>query len=951
MKNRTFHIAVVILLVLAFSSFANPQTVRAATTWTVTSLGDGAANAANCNGPDCRLRDAIAAALVGDTIDFAVTGTINLTAGQLSISKSLAINGPGADLLTIDAGGASRVISVTGNVTVALKGMTLTGGNNQTPESGSNYWGGGLYVLGVPAQTLVTLDKMVITGNTLSNAAGYNFGGGLYLRDGFFEIRNSEISNNTIVSSSGTTQGAGIYFRGGSLLIVNSTISGNTAGAEVGSGEGGGLHISTGGTATLVHVTIAGNSAGDVAGGIYVHPDAVGVNVQKLLLADNSAGDHAPDCLTDTVPLTSLDYNLIENTSYCTIEGTTTHDISGTDPLLGSLADNGGTTRTMALLEGSPAIDAGGDIACNTADQRGIPRPQGYHCDIGAYEYFVPCYVDKNASGAGNGHSWEDAYTDLQSALAVSACYQTWVASAFYYPTSGSDRTISFNILPGAQVYGGFDGTETALDERDPAAHVTWLSGDIGAGGTQTDNSYHVVTMNGNGGSIVTDTTVLDGFTITAGYANGAGNEGRGGGLLCNGLGAVDHDCSPTLHQLNFVANYAMIGGGGVSNSGGFQGRSSPTFTEVTFANNTAGIWGGAVYNDGSYGGLSSPTLIDVTFLENNVLGTGGGAIANIGTDGGNSSPVLGNVTIAGNSGPKGGAIYNDAFTDGTSSPKLANVTVFDNSAQSGGAIYSSAADGGTSAATLDNVILWGNTAYVEGPEIWLADGASSTLNNSLVQGGCDSIAGAICGTGNLDSDPMLGDLRFNGGFTQTMALPPESPAIDAGDDATCAAFPVDGLDQRGLRRPQGPHCDIGAFEWVQPVLPLLRLFPYDGGEACPWEPVGVTLALSDLTRSNDAFDPSKVTLTFNDVDVTRAARVSQTATYPASHATLAYTPTSVSSSGVNSVSFMYPTDGPSVTVEWRYRLALCGIFDVPIPDFLDPIIPLPVSPRDRGTP
>ena len=113
------------------------------------------------------------------------------------------------------------------------------------------------------------------------------------------------------------------------------------------------------------------------------------------------------------------------------------------------------------------------------------------------------------------------------------------------------------------------------------------------------------------------------------------------------------------------------------------------------------------------------------------------------------------------------------------------------------------------------------------------------TLKNTIV---ANSPAGGNCsgaitdGGGNLsypdttcpgiNSDPMLGPLQNNGGPTQTMALLPGSAAIDAANDAICAAPPVNNLDQRGITRPQGPHCDIGAYEAMLPstraYLPLI---------------------------------------------------------------------------------------------------------------------------------
>lgn len=121
-------------------------------------------------------------------------------------------------------------------------------------------------------------------------------------------------------------------------------------------------------------------------------------------------------------------------------------------------------------------------------------------------------YVNLAARGNGDGSSWQKAYRDLQDALAVAPgnC-EIWVARGTYYPTTDSERSATFQLKKGVSLYGGFAGREKSRALRNWQANKTVLSGDLGRKKNRSDNSYHVVT--GATGAI------LDGFTITGGYA------------------------------------------------------------------------------------------------------------------------------------------------------------------------------------------------------------------------------------------------------------------------------------------------------------------------------------------------------------------------------------------------------------------------------------------------
>jgi hypothetical protein len=257
-------------------------------------------------------------------------------------------------------------------------------------------------------------------------------------------------------------------------------------------------------------------------------------------------------------------------------------------------------------------------------------------------------------------------------------------------------------------------------------------------------------------------------------------------GSSCGG-GMYNQDSSPVLTNVTFSGNSArhMVSldssdGGGMCSSGG-----SPVLTDVTFRGNSAD-YGGGMANEGG----SSPALTNVTFHGNHAEIIGGGMYNQ------DSSPVLTNVTFSGNVGDGGGGgMYN-----WSSSPTLMNTTFNDNSVWVG--------DGGGisnvfgSSPIIRNSILYGDG----GGEIY-SHSSTPAVSYSDVQGGYP-------GVGNIDADPLLGPLANNGGFTQTMALGAGSPAIDAGDDTTCAA-----TDQRGVPRPQRSHCDLGAYEVTPPAI------------------------------------------------------------------------------------------------------------------------------------
>ncbi len=325
-------------------------------------------------------------------------GTMNIT--NSTFSNNTALNGGGA---------------ISNGENLSITGSTFTG--NSTASALSD--GGAISNSG----GALTITSSVITGNSTANRGGGIYHNSAVISGTSLSITDSTISNNTANSDNNTTgDGGGLFLTGtGSGSISGSTISGNSVGGTSSAGDGGGIDVSL--PLTLTNSTISGNSSVRNGGGIYatggstatvtiesctiVNNTAVTgggvnrgsttnpVNLRNSIFANNTAST-APDVSGSVV---SQGYNLIENTTGATITGDTATNITGVDPNLGPLVDNGGPTLTHALLAGSPAVDKGGTTdliidqrgSIRTFDNAAIPNAVGGNgTDIGAFEVELP---------------------------------------------------------------------------------------------------------------------------------------------------------------------------------------------------------------------------------------------------------------------------------------------------------------------------------------------------------------------------------------------------------------------------------------------------------------------------------------------------------------------------------------------------------------------------------
>ncbi len=355
-------------------------------------------------------------------------------------------------------------------------------------------------------------------------------------------------------------------------------------------------------------------------------------------------------------------------------------------------------------------------------------------------------FVDEKAVGANTGDSWNDAFTDLQDALLSINSGEIWVAAGSYKP--GSTRTDTFNLRNNVALYGGFSGTETALEQRDMVMNITILNGDLldddyyrfvnghAVWSNAGDNSNHIVS-----GINVNDTAVLDGFVIAHGWAISAG----GGGLLIR-------SGSPTIINTRIDGSSGYVGGGA-----SVEQASAPSFTNCEFRDNSGDIgFGGAMYITGA----SNVTFSNCHFEGNAAIGTqspagSGGALY---VDFGSSVSIIGSSFVRNITG------YRTNTTDGTNPTtggaimaggdvSVRDSTFIANKSHMGGAIYA------YNGLTLINNIFNGNAVTTApgsagggyGGAIVLL-GPSSVTNNTITSNS------ATEGTGGVIASVAVGE-------------------------------------------------------------------------------------------------------------------------------------------------------------------------------------------------
>jgi hypothetical protein len=461
----------------------------------------------------------------------------------------------------------------------------------------------------------------------------------------------------------------------------------------------------------------------------------------------------------------------------------------------------------------------------------------------------VTRYVNAGlTTGANNGTSWADAYRTsdgLRLAIAAStAGDEIWVAAGTYKPTPTATRTIAFTPRTGIAVYGGFGGTETDRSQRNIAANVTILSGDLANNDPIiTDNSHNVVRGNGT-----TNAGTFDGFTVTGGNANGssASDSDRGGGMIfLNGANATIRNCIIT-------GNRVIFGGGGT-----YLRSASPTFVDCVWRSNAGASFGGAIDMFTN----CAPTFTRCEFSNNAANRAGGVEVF------GTCNPLFTNCVFRNNNAGSatGGALY----IASSSTVTIRNCTFASNTTtgSSGSAITTTG-----STTRIFNSIVWGNT----GP----GGSTANQVAGSTTLAGSSNIQGGFTGEGNINLAPgfvsqATGDLRLLAG----------SPCIDAANNTNVDVNNVLDflLQTRRVDDPAtidtgigtAPIADMGAIEYQPPAGPTCDTIDFnnDGSSFDPQDVdaffsvfsegdcIPTTATCNDIDFNNDAslFDPCDV--------------------------------------------------------------------------------------------
>jgi hypothetical protein len=762
-----------------------------------------------------------------NTIEFGVSGEINLTAILPAIGNNLTLSVPQNETVIVNGNSLGSVFSINSGQTVSIYGLSITGGSAGNPSDGG----------GIDNSGTLTVSDSTLSGNLAS------LGGGIY-NSGSLTVNNSTISSNNANSG-----GGGGIDNAGSLTVNNSTLSGNSGAYGGGilsqSGTvividctlydnlvGGGIYNQSG-SAAVLNSTITGNTVsgpGNQGGGI---ENTAKLTLQDTIVAGNLAliGAVDPDFAGSVSSSLTIDgatytegYNIIGNNAGSTgftngVNGDQVGSLSpnNINPELGPLQNNGGPTETMALLSNSPAINAGVPNLSSLSeyDQRGpgFDREAGGRVDIGAFEsdFLVgPAASISPSNGDNQTGTIDQTYgTDLAVEVAdlngnpISGESVTFtapigaggtfagnqasvtittnavgVATAPAFTANGTTGSVSIAVSAGAIAaslsltnanpdWGG-SFTVTSLTDSNPSGggDGSGTSGDLRYTLNQADNSggNETVTLAAGLAGTIDLAAVLPNISANVSLVEPLANAVTVDGDNLGTVFTIDGGETVSLSGLTITGGNASNNSGG-NNGGGIYNLGTATVSDCTVSGNSAN-YGGGIFNSGTL------TVSDSTILGNSVP-RGGGGIANFGT------ATVNNSTISGNSGVSGGGVENsggilavsnsavsDNFgigIDNSGSLTVSNSAISGNSASNGGGIYNF----GT--ATVSNSTISGNTFYPSNHSTGggIYNSSQLTLTDSTISDNTATYGGGIygeSGTLTVSDCTLYGNTASSGG-------------------------------------------------------------------------------------------------------------------------------------------------------------------------------------------
>ncbi|MCA8992352.1 MAG: VCBS repeat-containing protein [Planctomycetaceae bacterium] len=536
-----------------------------------------------------------------------LVGTILLGGTQLDISDDVAIAGPGARILTIDANNASRIFYVAPDSTVEISGLELTGGqagaglggaiqNNGNLKVRSLYVHGNQATTGGGIESSGTGAELTVIDSTIAANLANGFGGGIA------QAATAFIANSTLSQNVAENDGGG-FLNFGIAVVVNSTIVKNQANGV----GGGGVVTGTVSSTTLFNTIVAGNK--DDVGAAF---DLRGKNVEPSS-SHNLIGDGATaGGLSDGV-----------NGNIVGVGGTGTRDINTI--LNTTLANNGGRTPTHLLALNSPALNAGDNGRATVdgtlggtvlaTDQRGLVRVSGGTVDIGAVEMFVPSTLVVSTLNDESDGDFSDGDLSLREAIEIAN-----------HRAGLEEITFQEGLFGSISLYG------EQLFINDDLIITGPGSGLLEIDAQQSSRVFHVA---GGANVAIGDVTVRGGVpTSSPAPDNLPGANGLGGGIL--------NDRSTLTVQRVVIKSNQGTHGGGINNYAN-GGAATSYVIDSVISGNGASTNGGGIYND-----QGELVVINSTVSGNISAASGGGINSYRGTVGITNSTIVGNRTLIG---------------------------------------------------------------------------------------------------------------------------------------------------------------------------------------------------------------------------------------------------------------------------------------------------------------